>query len=74
MRRGQLKPRPTANTTLVAVERQGDRWTVTADALTAPQHTVDTPVYEAIRTAVIHLIRSREIRPGMREPAFSWKP
>lgn len=47
----------------VAVERQADRWTVKADALTAPQHAVDTTVYDAIRTAVIQLIRSREIRP-----------
>ncbi|MER6432149.1 hypothetical protein ABT272_31170 [Streptomyces sp900105245] len=47
----------------VAVERQGDRWTVKADALTAPEHVIATAVYDAIRTALIHLIRSREIRP-----------
>ncbi|WP_369386228.1 hypothetical protein AB5J72_00265 [Streptomyces sp. CG1] len=47
----------------VAVERLGLHWTVKADALTAPQHTIDATVYDAVRTAVIHLIRSREIRP-----------
>ncbi|MGW3984737.1 hypothetical protein [Streptomyces mirabilis] len=47
----------------VAVERLGMHWTVKADALTAPQHAIDTTVYDAIRTAVIHLIRSREVRP-----------
>ncbi|WP_329539393.1 hypothetical protein [Streptomyces sp. NBC_01358] len=47
----------------VAVEQQGRRWTVKADMLTAgPGHTVDDSVYEAIRTAVIRLMRSREIR------------
>lgn len=47
----------------IAVERQGDRWTVKADALTAPQHVIDTTAYDAVRTAVIQLIRSHEIRP-----------
>ncbi|OIK01653.1 hypothetical protein [Streptomyces monashensis] len=47
----------------VAVERLGLHWTLKADALTAPQHAIDAPVYDAVRTAVIHLIRSREIRP-----------
>ncbi|MFF5546692.1 hypothetical protein [Streptomyces olivaceoviridis] len=47
----------------VAVECQAQRWTVKADALTAPQHHIDTAVYDAIRNAAIHLIRSREIRP-----------
>lgn len=47
----------------VAVECQAQRWTVKADALTAPQHTIDTTVYDVIRTAAIRLIRSREIRP-----------
>jgi hypothetical protein len=48
----------------VAVERQGPRWTAKADALTAgPDHAVDDAVYDAIRGAVIRLIRSREIRP-----------
>lgn len=47
----------------VAVERQGPRWTVKADALTAPQHAIDTAVYDAVREAVIRLIRTRQIRP-----------
>ncbi|MER6018818.1 hypothetical protein [Streptomyces anulatus] len=47
----------------VAVESQGPRWTVKADALTAPQHTIDSAVYEAVREAVIHLIRTRQVRP-----------
>jgi hypothetical protein len=47
----------------VAVECQAQRWTVKADALTAPQHTIDATVYDALRNAVIRQIRSREIRP-----------
>ncbi|MFJ4428806.1 hypothetical protein [Streptomyces bobili] len=50
-------------TVFVAIEHQGPRWTVTADALTAPQHSIGTPVYDAVREAVIHLIRTRQIRP-----------
>ncbi|RFC71096.1 hypothetical protein [Streptomyces sp. AcE210] len=47
----------------VAVERQGPLWMVKADALTAPQHTITTTAHDAVREAVIRLIRSREIRP-----------
>ncbi|MER6599734.1 hypothetical protein ACWDBC_08325 [Streptomyces parvus] len=47
----------------VAVESQGPRWTVKADALTAPEHTIGTAAFEAVREAVIHLIRTRQIRP-----------
>ncbi|MFB8000310.1 hypothetical protein ACFC4G_47105 [Streptomyces sp. NPDC056002] len=50
----------------IAVEEvggPGPRWTVKADALTAPQHTIDPAVYNAVREAVIRLIRSHEIRP-----------
>ncbi len=47
----------------IAVERQGLRWTVKADTLTAgPHHVVDDSVYEAIRAAVIHLIRTEQVR------------
>ncbi|OKK02418.1 hypothetical protein AMK26_22430 [Streptomyces sp. CB03234] len=47
----------------VAVENQGRRWTVKADALTAGQdHTVGDDAYDAIRAAVIRLIQAREIR------------
>ncbi|MGW0604095.1 hypothetical protein [Streptomyces sp. NPDC002640] len=47
----------------VAVENQGRRWTVKADALPAgPEHTVADAAYDAIRAAVIRLIRAREIR------------
>ncbi|RFC71046.1 hypothetical protein [Streptomyces sp. AcE210] len=47
----------------IAVEHQGPRWMVKADALTAPQHTIDSAVYNAVREAVIRIIRSKEIRP-----------
>ncbi|MFJ8613585.1 hypothetical protein ACIRH0_41395 [Streptomyces sp. NPDC093675] len=47
----------------VGTERQSYGWTVKADELTAPERTVDLAIYEAVRTAVIQLIRSREIRP-----------
>jgi hypothetical protein len=47
----------------VAVENQGRRWTVKADALTAgPDHTVSDAAYEAMRAAVIRLSHAREIR------------
>ncbi|WP_432180513.1 hypothetical protein [Streptomyces sp. NBC_00063] len=50
----------------IAVEQvggPGPRWTVKADALTAPRHTIDPAVYNAVREAVIRLIRAHEI-PG----------
>ncbi|MGW2557620.1 hypothetical protein [Streptomyces sp. NPDC001635] len=47
----------------VGIEHQSCGWIVKTDELTAPEHTVDTAIYDAVRTAVIHLIRSREIRP-----------
>jgi hypothetical protein len=47
----------------IAVEQQGPLWTVKADTLSAPQHTITTTVYNAVREAVIRLIRAREIRP-----------
>ncbi|MGW7674301.1 hypothetical protein ACWGJX_45810 [Streptomyces sp. NPDC054775] len=46
----------------VGIEREGDRWIVKADALTAPEHIVDAAVYDAVRAAVVQLVRSREIR------------
>ncbi|WP_420082828.1 hypothetical protein ACN6AT_37545 (plasmid) [Streptomyces sp. JL4002] len=46
----------------VAVESQGPRWAVKADALTAPEHAIDAAAYEAVREAVIHLIGIREVR------------
>ncbi|KAF5993656.1 hypothetical protein BOG92_019315 [Streptomyces sp. WAC00263] len=43
----------------VAVEEQGQRWTVKADTLAAgPGHTIVDSTYDAIRAAVIRLIRS----------------
>jgi hypothetical protein len=39
-----------------------------ADTLTAAQHSIDTAVYDAVRTAVIRLIRFRQIRPGSAGP------
>ncbi|MDV5145418.1 hypothetical protein R1T08_14655 [Streptomyces sp. SBC-4] len=47
----------------IALESEGPRWRIKADTLTAPEHTVDTGVYEAIRDAIIHLIDTRQIRP-----------
>jgi hypothetical protein len=41
----------------IAIERLGPHRTVKADALTAPQHAIDATVYDAVRTAVTHLIR-----------------
>ncbi|MFF7191963.1 hypothetical protein ACFZAR_44155 [Streptomyces sp. NPDC008222] len=46
----------------IAVELQGGRWTVKADVLTAPQHSIDAAVYDVVREAVICLIRTRRIR------------
>ncbi|MFE4777888.1 hypothetical protein [Streptomyces sp. NPDC056713] len=48
----------------ISVEEQGSSlWTVKADALTAPQHTITATAQDAVREAVALLIRSREIRP-----------
>jgi hypothetical protein len=47
----------------IAVEGQGTLWTVKADALTAPPHTIDPAVHDAVREAVIRLIHAHEIRP-----------
>ncbi|MFJ9968760.1 hypothetical protein [Streptomyces avermitilis] len=46
----------------VAIEALGEHWTVKADMITAPQHAVADSVYDAIRTAVIQLMRAGEIR------------
>jgi hypothetical protein len=43
----------------VAEEHQGERRTVKADVITASEHVVEDSEYDAIRTAVIRLIRSR---------------
>ncbi|MEV0186834.1 hypothetical protein AB0I54_47845 [Streptomyces sp. NPDC050625] len=51
------------HTVFVAIESLVERWTVKADTITAPQHVVADSVYDAIRAAVIRLIRSHEIRP-----------
>lgn len=56
--------RPSSRTRcFIVVEFQGPRWTVKADALTAPQYRIDGAVYDALGGAVIHLIGSRQIRP-----------
>lgn len=47
----------------IAVERQGPRWTVKADALPAPQHSIAAAAHDAVREAVIRLVRARQIRP-----------
>ncbi|MER6031888.1 hypothetical protein [Streptomyces sp. NPDC001851] len=46
----------------VAVESLGEHWTVKADMITAPQYAVADSVYDAIRAAVIQMIRAGEIR------------
>jgi hypothetical protein len=46
----------------VAIESLGEHWTVQADMITAPQHAVAGSVYDAIRAAVIQMIRAGEIR------------
>ncbi|MFK0222898.1 hypothetical protein ACIQWN_32505 [Streptomyces vinaceus] len=47
----------------VALERQGPRWTVKADALTAgPEHLVEEPVNRAARDAVARLVAAGEVR------------
>ncbi|MFB6838950.1 hypothetical protein [Streptomyces sp. NPDC056361] len=47
----------------IALESEGSRWRIKADTLTAPEHTVDTGVYDAVRDAIIRLIRTGQIRP-----------
>lgn len=48
----------------VAIEHEGQQWTVKADALTAgPGHAVDKAVYEALRAAVVRLVQERETGP-----------
>ncbi|MFE5038902.1 hypothetical protein [Streptomyces sp. NPDC056683] len=45
----------------VGIEREGERWTVKADALTAgPGHVVDDAVNAALRAAAGRLVRERE--------------
>lgn len=45
----------------VGIEREGERWAVKADALTAgPGHVVDDAVNVALRAAIIRLVRERE--------------
>ncbi|MET8170466.1 hypothetical protein ABZT34_40625 [Streptomyces sp. NPDC005329] len=48
----------------VAIEHEGQQWTVKADALTAgPGHAVGEMVYEALRAAVVRLVQERETGP-----------
>ncbi|MEU1276330.1 hypothetical protein [Streptomyces sp. NPDC005799] len=45
----------------VAIEREGERWTVSADALTAsPDHVVDDTVNVALRAAIVCLVKAQE--------------
>ncbi|MGW3852846.1 hypothetical protein [Streptomyces fagopyri] len=45
----------------VGIEREGEWWTVKADALTAgPGHVVDDAVNVAMRAAIVRLVRERE--------------
>ncbi len=46
----------------VAIEHDGPTWTVKADALTAsPSHIGDDTVNDAVRAAILRLVRDREI-------------
>ncbi|MFD9052850.1 hypothetical protein [Streptomyces zaomyceticus] len=47
----------------IALEREGPRWRIKADTLTAPEHTVDTSAYDAVRAAVGRLVRAGQVRP-----------
>jgi hypothetical protein len=49
----------------VAVEQQGPLWAVKADALTAPQHTIDSTVHDAVTST------ARTRRPTAAWPASS---
>ncbi|MFF0133262.1 hypothetical protein ACFYTG_47630 [Streptomyces mirabilis] len=45
----------------VGIEREGEWWTVKADALTGgPGHVVDDAVNVAMRAAIVRLVRERE--------------
>jgi hypothetical protein len=45
----------------VGIEREGERWTVKVDALTAgPGHVVQDAVNIAMRAAIVRLVRERE--------------
>lgn len=46
----------------VTIESLDEHWTVKADMITARQHAVADSVYDAIRAAVIQMIRAGEIR------------
>ncbi|MEU0414764.1 hypothetical protein ABZ307_44335 [Streptomyces griseorubiginosus] len=48
----------------VAIEREGQHWTVKADVLTAGAgHRVDAAVNEALRAAIVRLVRERQAGP-----------
>ncbi|KUM68126.1 hypothetical protein AQI84_38985 [Streptomyces griseorubiginosus] len=45
----------------VGIEREGERWTVKVDALTAgPDHVVGDVVNAAMRAAIVRLVQTRE--------------
>ncbi|MFB8402234.1 hypothetical protein [Streptomyces sp. NPDC055912] len=46
----------------IALESEGPRWRIKADTLTAPEHTVPADVHDAVREAVIRLVRAGQIR------------
>ncbi|MFE9674431.1 hypothetical protein ACFYO5_09945 [Streptomyces sp. NPDC006259] len=47
----------------IAIESQGQRWTVKADTLTAgPGHVVDAGVGDAARSAIDRLVQDGEVR------------
>ncbi|WP_329624873.1 hypothetical protein OG357_34675 [Streptomyces sp. NBC_01255] len=46
----------------IALESEGPRWRIEADTLIAPEHTIGTGVYDAVREAVIRLVSTGQIR------------
>ncbi|MFJ9909586.1 hypothetical protein ACIRVK_43415 [Streptomyces sp. NPDC101152] len=54
----------TRGAVFVGIEREGERWTVKADALTAgPAHVVAEAVNVALRAAIVRLVHEREAGP-----------
>ncbi|MFI6416922.1 hypothetical protein ACIBG6_05780 [Streptomyces sp. NPDC050842] len=46
----------------IALESEGPRRRIEVDTLTAPEHTVGTGVYDAVREAVFRLVSTGQIR------------
>ncbi|MEU8881857.1 hypothetical protein [Streptomyces hydrogenans] len=48
----------------IALEREGPRWRIKADTLTAPGHAVESGVYDSVQEAIGRLIRTGQVHPG----------